>query len=277
VLPDIKSLNLNNFFDIFSITSIIDIVIVAFVLYRLMLLIKGTRAVQLLKGMAVLLVATALSSLLKLYTLHWLLRQSLTALVVALPIVFQPELRRALEKLGGGRFLAQTFASMGEVERDLNVGELVRAVYIMSRDKIGALIILERVTGLEEYIDSGVKIGGLVSAELLVNIFIPKTPLHDGAVIIRGDRIMAAASVLPLTEERELSKELGTRHRAGIGVTEVSDALAVIVSEETGAVSLSVEGVLARNLDENTLADRLSGALKPRRQNFGVSALWQRR
>ncbi len=277
VFPDLKSLNLNNYFDIFNLTSIIDIAIVAFVIYRLILLIKGTRAVQLLKGLAVLLVAAALSSLFKLYTLHWLLQQALTALVVALPIVFQPELRRALEKLGGGRFLARPFASMGEVERDLNVGELVRAVYVLARDRIGALIILERVTGLEEYIDSGVKIGGLISAELMVNIFIPKTPLHDGAVIIRGDRIMAAASVLPLTEERELSKELGTRHRAGIGITEVSDALAVIVSEETGAVSLSVEGVLARNLDEHTLADRLSGALKPRKHNFSVGALWPRR
>ncbi len=276
MLPDLKTLNLN-FLEIFSLTSIIDIAIVAFVLYRLMVLIKGTRAVQLLKGLAVLLVATALSSLFKLYTLHWLLRQALTALVVALPIVFQPELRRALEKIGAGRLLARPFASMGEAERDMNLDELVRAVYMLSRDRIGALIVLERVTGLEEYIDSGVKIGGLISSELLVNIFIPKTPLHDGAVIIRGDRIMAAACVLPLTEERALSKELGTRHRAGLGITEVSDALAIIVSEETGKVSLSVEGVLARGLDENTLADRLSGALKPKRQHFGVGALWPRR
>lgn len=276
MFPQLKNLNLN-FLDMFSLTSIIDIAIVAFVLYRLMLLIKGTRAVQLLKGLAVLLVATALSSLFKLYTLHWLLRQALTALVVALPIVFQPELRRALEKLGGGTFLARPFASMAEAERDLNVEELVRAVKFMAREKIGALIVLERVTGLEEYIDSGVKIGGLVSAELLINIFIPKTPLHDGAVIIRGDRVMAAAGVLPLTEEKELSKELGTRHRAGIGITEVSDALAIIVSEETGTVSLAVEGVLARGVDENTLADRLSGALKPARQGFGVTTLWQRR
>lgn len=276
MFPQIKNLNLD-FLEVLSLTSIIDIAIVAFVLYRLMLLIKGTRAVQLLKGLAVLLVATALSSLFKLYTLHWLLRQALTALVVALPIVFQPELRRALEKIGGGTFLARPFASMAEAERDLNIEELVRAVRILAREKIGALIILERVTGMEEYIDSGVKIGGLVSPELLINIFIPKTPLHDGAVIIRGDRVMAAACVLPLTEEKELSKELGTRHRAGIGITEVSDALAIIVSEETGTVSLAVEGVLARGLDENTLADRLSGALKPAKRGFGVSTLWHRR
>ncbi|MFZ5631702.1 MAG: diadenylate cyclase CdaA [Bacillota bacterium] len=271
----LKALNFN-LLDIFSLTSIIDIAIVAFVLYRLMLLIRGTRAVQLLKGLAVLVMATAVSSLLQLYTLQWLLKQAMTALVVALPIVFQPELRRALEKIGGGRYFIRQFTNMGEAERDLLVGEIVRAAGIMSRQKIGALIVIERITGLEEYIDTGVKVGGHVSAELLVNIFIPRTPLHDGAVIIRGDRIMAAASVLPLTRGNP-GKGLGTRHRAGIGITEESDALSVIVSEETGAISLAVEGVLARRLDEKTLADRLSGALQPRRQGNALAALWQRR
>ncbi|HHW44478.1 TIGR00159 family protein [Desulfofundulus thermobenzoicus] len=272
MLERLKALNL----DLFNITSIIDILIVAFVLYRLALLIRGTRAVQLLKGLVVLLVATALSSWLHLYTFHWLLQQVMTALVVALPIVFQPELRRALEKLGGGRFFAAPVIYQGDFDRSRTVSQLVRAASLLSRQRTGALIVLERTTGLEEYTDTGIKIEGLISAELLMNIFVPKTPLHDGAVIVRGDRVAAAACVLPLTESADVARELGTRHRAGIGITEVSDALAIIVSEETGAISLAVEGVLARNLDEAALADRLSGALEPR-QGPSLAFLWQRK
>ncbi|MHB8156879.1 MAG: diadenylate cyclase CdaA [Desulfocucumaceae bacterium] len=274
MLELLKSMNFN-LLDIFSLTSVIDIAIVAFVLYRLMLLIKGTRAVQLLKGLAVLVVATAASSLFQLYTLQWILKQAITALVVALPIVFQPELRRALEKLGGGRFFSRQFTVNGEADIGPLVAEMVRAVRIMSKDRTGALIVLERSTGLEEYIDSGIKVAGKVSGELLVNIFIPRTPLHDGAVIIRGDRIMAAACVLPLTQGH-VSKSMGTRHRAGIGITEESDALAVIVSEETGTVSLAVEGVLSGGLDEKLLSERLTGALKPKKQT-NLAAFWSRR
>lgn len=270
----LKALNFN-LTDTISLTSVIDIAIVAFVLYRLMLLIKGTRAVQLLKGLAVLVLATAVSSLLHLYTLQWLLKQAMTALVVALPIVFQPELRRALEKLGGGGGWLLNRHNVSEADIENLVGEIVRAVRIMSKEKVGALIVLERSTGLEEYIDTGIKVGGKTSGELLVNIFIPRTPLHDGAVIIRGDRIMAAACVLPLTQAQNLSKSLGTRHRAGIGITEESDALAVIVSEETGAISLAVEGVLAGGLDEKLLADRLTAALKPARQGNVASVFRQ--
>ena len=253
------SFNLN-LWDSFSIASVIDIIIVAFVVYKLIMLIKGTRAVQLLKGLAVLLVATALSSLFHLYTLHWLLTNALTALLVALPIVFQPELRRALEKIGRGKFFSHSFGNSAEGEMEHCVQEVVKAVFAMSKDKTGALIVFERNTRLEEYMDSGVPIDGAVSQELLVNIFVPNTPLHDGAVIIRGDRIVAAACVLPLTEVKQLNKELGTRHRAGLGVTEVSDGVVVIVSEETGLVSLAVEGVLVRGLDQETLTARLSGA-----------------
>lgn len=271
----LKALKFNPL-DFFSFTSMVDIAIVAFVTYRLMLLIKGTRAVQLLKGVAVLVVATAVSSFLQLYTLQWILKQAMTALVVALPIVFQPELRRALEKIGGGKFLGHQFTHSGDTDYSLLIGEVVRAVRILSKEKIGALIVLERTTGLGEYIDTGVKVGALLSGELLVNIFIPRTPLHDGAVIIRGDRIMAAACVLPLTQGHNLSKTTGTRHRAGIGITEESDALAVIVSEQTGKVSLAVEGVLAEGLDENVLADRLTASMQPKKQR-SMAAFWQRR
>lgn len=260
----------------FNLSSVIDILIVAFVMYRLMLLIKGTRAVQLIKGLAVLLVATALSSLLNLYTLNWLLRQAMTALVVALPVVFQPELRRALEKLGRGKFLTHPTHAPGEVDRNKVIAEITRAAAVLSKNKMGALIVLERETGLEDHIDTGVKIDGLLSAEFLVNIFIPKTPLHDGAVIIRGERVAAAACFLPLSENPYLTSDLGTRHRAGIGITEQSDAVSVIVSEETGAISVAVEGAIARHLDEAGLQEKLTQLLSSR-ANHSLSSFWPRR
>lgn len=260
----------------FNLSSVIDIAIVAFVMYRLMLLIKGTRAVQLIKGLIVLLVLTALSSLFNLNTANWLLRQAMTALVVALPVVFQPELRRALEKLGRGRFLSTTAGNHGEVDQSKVIAEICRAATLLSKNKMGALMVLQRETGLEEHIDTGVKIDGLVSAEFLVNIFIPKTPLHDGAVVIRGERVAAAACFLPLSENPYLTSDLGSRHRAGIGITEHSDAVAVIVSEETGSVGVAVEGVLTRYPDETSLAERLSSLLILK-AGSSLSSLWFRR
>lgn len=247
----------------FNLSSVIDILIVAYLMYRLMLLLRGTRAVQLLKGLAVLLVITAFASLFNLYTINWLLGKLMTALVVALPIVFQPELRRALEKLGRGKFLNHTTFS-GDVGQAKIIAEITRSATVLSKNRMGGLIIIERETGLEEHIDTGVKIDGLFTAEFLVNIFVPRTPLHDGAVIIRGDRVTAAACFLPLSENPHLPTDLGTRHRAGIGITEHSDAVAVIVSEETGIISLAVEGELYRRLDESDLSKRLSELLSNR-------------
>lgn len=261
----------------FNLSSVIDILIVAFLMYRLMLLIKGTRAVQLIKGLAVLLVITAFASLFNLYTINWLLGKAMTALVVALPVVFQPELRRALEKLGRGRFLNHpTLVPSGEIDQAKVVNEITRAVTLLSKNKIGGLIVLERETGLEDHIDTGVKIDGLVTAEFLVNIFVPKTPLHDGAVIIRGDRVAAAACFLPLSGSPHLPSDLGTRHRAGIGITEHSDAVAVIISEETGYISLAVEGVINRHLDEVELSKRLTDLLY-NRPSYSLTALLFRR
>ncbi|OQA08418.1 MAG: DNA integrity scanning protein DisA [Firmicutes bacterium ADurb.Bin373] len=259
-----------------NLSSVIDIAIVAFVMYKLMLLIKGTRAVQLLKGLAVLLIATFLSSLFNLYTMNWLLRQAMTALVVALPVVFQPELRRALEKLGRGQFLAQRTLLSGEIDQAKVIAEISRSATVLSKNKMGALIILERETGLEEHIGTGVRIDGVVSAEFMVNIFLPRTPLHDGAVIIRGDRVAAAACFLPLSDNPQLTTDLGTRHRAGLGITEQSDAVAVIISEETGVISLAVEGVLNRYLDETTLQDKLTSLLGKKTVN-SLAQLWFRR
>lgn len=268
-------LNIN--LDLFNVVSIVDILIVAFVLFHLMLLIRGTRAVQLIKGLVVLLVATAVSSLLNLNTVHWLLKQTMTALVVALPIVFQPELRRTLEKLGGGDFFARSLTQMAEGDRSALINEVVRAVERMSATRTGALIVLERITGLEEFVDTGIELDAQVTAELLMNVFIPKSPLHDGATIIRGDRMLAASCVLPLSDSRELSRDLGTRHRAAIGLTEQSDALAVVVSEETGNVSLALEGSLYRRLNETGLRDLLIKFLQPTATQNPFSSFWQRR
>ncbi|MBX6396554.1 MAG: TIGR00159 family protein [Alicyclobacillaceae bacterium] len=251
------------------ITDLLDILLVTYVLYRMILLIRGTRAVQLLKGIVVILVATGLSSYLHLRAMSWLLDKALTIGLFAIPVVFQPELRRALEQLGRGRFFAWSF-QMSNHDRDVDkvITELTRAVQVLAKNRIGALIAVERETGLNDYVETGIPVDAQVSAELLVNIFIPNTPLHDGAVIVRQNRIAAAGCVLPLSDSREIGKQLGTRHRAAVGLSEHSDALAVVVSEETGQISLAVEGVLNRDLDEQALREMLGTLLRPQRGSF---------
>lgn len=250
--------------DLFSLNmlfALLDITIVSYILYKFFMLIKGTRAVQLIKGLVVLMLLSTLSNWLHLETVHWIMQKTWTMLFVALPVVFQPELRRALEQLGRGKFFAQTISTLGEEEMQKIIGEISRAVQVLARNRIGALIVIARGTGLEEHIQTGVKIDGVVSAEFLVNVFIPKAPLHDGALIIRGDRVTSAGCFLPLTDDPDLSKELGTRHRAALGISEISDAVAVVVSEETGAVSVAEEGRLTRFLDDKTLRDLLTKLL----------------
>ncbi|KPV44118.1 diadenylate cyclase CdaA [Alicyclobacillus ferrooxydans] len=260
----------------FNFLNAIDIIIVAYLLYRLLLLIRGTRAVQLLQGVIVILVATALSSLFHLTTVNWLLNKILTLGFIAIPIVFQPELRRALEQLGRGGFMSLSFRSQAPEETQQLIAEIVKCTQVLSKAKIGALIVIERETGLTEYIETGILVEGRVSSQLLINTFIPNTPLHDGAVVVRGERLVSAGCFLPLTENRNLDKELGTRHRAALGVTEQSDAVAVVVSEETGKISIAVDGVLTRDLSENALFELLQTLLTPKRnrrlQFFGRKA-----
>lgn len=245
-------------------TALVDIGVVAYVFYRLLVLIRGTRAIQLIKGVVVLLVATSVSQWLGLRTVQWLLSQITVALVVALPIVFQPELRKALEQLGRGRLFSRSLEELGDEGRKNLIDDVIKAVDRLSRNKTGALLVIERETGLKEYIETGVKIDGIVSSEFLINIFVPNTPLHDGAIILRGNRVAAAGCFLPLTDAPDLSPELGSRHRAGLGITEHSDALALIVSEETGSVSLAHSGKLIRNLDGKTLKEMLSAMIQPK-------------
>jgi len=241
----------------FRLMDLLDIAIVAYVSYKAIQLIQGTRAVQLLKGLVVLLVSTKVSEWLGLYTINWILQNTMTVGVIALLVVFQPELRRALEQIGRGKFFSSSIFGLTEEEMNKVIDYIANAAEELSRQQIGALMVLEKETGLNEYIESGVKIGGNVSTELLINIFIPNTPLHDGAVIIRNDRILAAGCYLPLTENPNLSKELGTRHRAALGITEETDAVAIIVSEETGVISVAKEGKLSRYLDVKTLKNML--------------------
>lgn len=243
------------------IRSLIDIGIVAYVFYRLLGLIRGTRAEQLLKGLVLLLVFTVIASYLELDMVNWLVEKLWILFAITVPIVFQPEIRRFLEQLGRGSFFTSSrhLSLMEEYENIIT--EVSESARILSRNRVGALIVLTRETGIAEYLDSGVKMDALVSSGLLINIFVPNTPLHDGAVIISGGRIDRAACFLPLTNNPALDKELGTRHRAALGISEVSDALVVIVSEETGTISVAREGQLQRYLDEDGLKELLAQEL----------------
>lgn len=227
--------------------NIVDVLLVWFVFYKLITIIKGTKAVQLLKGIFVILFARILTENLGLDTLKWMLDQVLMFGFLAIIILFQPEIRRALEQLGRGRLFARS-AMQEEEERDRMIEAFNKSVSYMAKRRIGALISIERETGLSEYIETGTPLNSIVSSELLINIFIPNTPLHDGAVILQKNRIAAAGCYLPLSENPFISKDLGTRHRAAIGLSEVTDAITIVVSEETGAVSITANGDINRNL-----------------------------
>ncbi len=247
-----------NVFSDIGINDIVDILIVAFIVYKIIGFIQETRAAQLVKGLLLLVLATFLSDKLNLYTLNWMLSGVLTLGVLALVVVFQPELRRALEYFGRRKFTS----SFGKVDKNKakNVStEITRAIDSFSNNKTGVLIVIEKQTALSDIAESGTVLDAAISAELLGNIFYEGSPLHDGAVIIRGTRIFAAGCVLPLTANKMISKELGTRHRAGIGITENSDSVAIIVSEETGIISIAKDGKLVRFLDVKTVEKTLLG------------------
>ena len=236
--------------------SLLDILVVSVIIYWLLWVAQGTRATQLIRGAAIFLVAAvAIAGVFDLATLGWILDRSWPAFLVALPVVFQPELRRALEQLGHtGSWLRTSLPAAADQPILANsIDEVVRAAAQLSRLRYGALMVIERDTGLQDYASRGVGLDAAVSRQLLVTIFFPNSPLHDAAVLIRNDRIVAASVVLPLTDNISAMSQLGTRHRAGIGVTEDSDALAVIVSEETGHVSVAHHGRLIRNLDQERL------------------------
>ena len=242
-----------------GIVDIIDILIVAIIIYELLLLTRHTRGSALIKGLFMLLVISLLSNLLGLVSLNWLLMAILQNGAIVLVILFQPEFRKALERMGRSNFLRRGKRSNSDEERAVIIAEIIQTIQDLSRRRVGALIVFERKTGLEDVIETGTRLNADISAPLLENIFEPNTPLHDGAVIIREQQIMAAACILPLAEASGVSRELGTRHRAGVGISENTDAIVLIVSEETGVVSMARDGVLTRPLTSDQLREILEG------------------
>lgn len=239
--------------------NFLDIAIIAFLVYQLIRLLLRTRASSVFKGIGVFIVFFWLSKMLELNVVNWALQQFINTGVIVLVIVFQPELRRALEQIGRSSIIAPSSSASREAKSsDECVTGLVQAMSNMSRKRIGALIVIERKTGLREFSDTGTHIDAEITAPLIENIFEPNTPLHDGATIIRNRRILASACILQLSDDPTISKELGTRHRAAIGVTETTDAIALIVSEETGIISMAKGGKLTRYLDAKALTQLLS-------------------
>lgn len=247
----------NNIVSSIGLNDIVDILIVSFICYKLIGFIRDTRAQQLVKGMLVLVVTFFLSDILDLYALNWILRGTMSIGIIALVVIFQPELRRGLEYMGRSKIVKAPFGQLDKEKAKALTDEFVKAVDEFSRTKTGALIVLERETALSEFAETGTVVNADISAQLLGNIFYEGAPLHDGAAIIRGDKVFAAGCVLPLTENKNLNKSLGTRHRAGIGITENSDAISLIVSEETGIISMAVNGKLTRFLDTKNVEKTL--------------------
>ena len=243
-------------------TDIIEIVIIAFVIYNVMVWIKNTKAWVLLKGIIVVVIFALIAYILNLKTILWIAGKTISVGIIALVIIFQPELRRALEQLGRKKILFGLFRfndgrEKGERFSSKTAEEIVRACFDMGAAYTGALIVIEQDMVLEEYEKTGIAVDGLVTSQLLINIFEHNTPLHDGAVIIRGDRIVAATCYLPLSDNSNLNKALGTRHRAGVGISEVTDSMTIIVSEETGRVSVAVGGELIHDIDADSLRNKL--------------------
>lgn len=248
-------------------TDFIDVAIIAFIIYQILRFIRETRAEQLVKGLLVLIIVMIISGLLHLYTLNWLLRNFMQFGIIALVIVFQPELRRALEYLGRSRLLRGKLQSGDKEKAKAATSAIIKAVDYFSTNMVGAIIIIERDVSLTDFAETGTILNGDLSSQALESIFYEGGPLHDGAVIIADDKIRAAASVLPLTRNKDLPSELGMRHRAGLGITEVSDAFAIIVSEETGVISTAQDGHMTRFLDlkalEKTLLDIYLNEMEP--------------
>lgn len=257
----------NSYFSTLSLHSlnirwedIVEVIIISFLVYHIMVWVKHTKVWALMKGIIIILAFILIAILFKMYTIMWIVENVLTLAVTAIIVILQPELRRALEELGRKNFLANILSFEKAVDErfsDKTVNDLVKASFEMGKVKTGALMVIEQNVPLTEYERTGIEVDGLISSQLLINIFEHNTPLHDGAVIIRGNRVVSATCYLPLSDNMRISKELGTRHRAGVGISEATDALTIIVSEETGHVSVTYEGELSRNLDANGLREKL--------------------
>lgn len=265
--------NFNNLLNVINLRDLVDILIVTMLIYYILKLISNTRAEQVFKGVLLILLFIKISQFFQLYTVNWIFTRFINDGIVAIIVLFQPEIRRGLQYLGLTSSIKNNFGQNKEAVPE-TVEEIISAVASLARQKIGALIIIEREVGLTEVIETGTEIKGLVSSGLLINIFIPNTPLHDGAVIIKGSKIVAAACFLPLSDNQKISKELGTRHRAGIGISERSDCLSIMVSEENGTISTAENGIISRYLDIETLEAKLLEIYSP---EYRVSTFFSKR
>ncbi|MCI8784408.1 MAG: TIGR00159 family protein [Dorea sp.] len=263
------------------ITDIVEVLILTFLLYHIMVWIRNTKAWMLLKGIVVLAVFILVAAIFKMHTILYIAKNSVTVMATIAIVVFQPELRRALEKLGEKQFLPSMVPFESGREKARFSAEtresMIDAAYAMGKVKTGALIVVEQAIRLTEYESTGIRMDCLVSSQVLINIFEHNTPLHDGAIIVRGDRIVSATCYLPLSDNMRISKSLGTRHRAALGMSEVSDALIIVVSEETGAVSVAQGGLLSRNITEKELREKLSSIQDRRVEANRLTALWKGR
>ena len=264
-----------------TMTDIVEILIITFLFYYMLVWIKNTRAWVLLKGIMVILLFVLVAAVFQMNTIIWIAKNTLSVAITAIVIIFQPEIRQALENLGQKNFLTSFFAfdfSKGEIAKftDKTINELVKACYEMGKVKTGALIVIEDEIVLSEYERTGIAVDGILTSQLLINIFEKNTPLHDGAVIVRGDRVVSATCYLPLTDSLSISKDLGTRHRAAVGISEVSDSLPIVVSEETGKVSIAMGGELYRNVDAEFLKNKLA-YIQRREKKVSKIESWRRR
>lgn len=260
--------------------DIVEVIIISFLLYQIMAWAKHTKVWLLMKGIMIIMAFILLAVFFEMHTIVWIVQNVLSLAVIAVIVVLQPELRHALEELGRKSFITNiiTFEKpTDERFSDKTVNDLVKASFEMGKVKTGALLVIEQNVLLTEYERTGIEVDGLISSQLIINIFEHNTPLHDGAVIIRGNRIVSATCYLPLSDNMGISKELGTRHRAGIGISEVTDALTIIVSEETGHVSVTYEGKLYRNLDANGLREKISMIQNKEVEESKKRRLWKGR
>ena len=265
-----------------SIIDIIEIILITFFVYQFMVWIKFTRAYTLLKGLLVIGAFLIIAYIFKMNTVLWIVSKLASALITAIVVIFQPELRKVVEQLGQKKIMASIFPfdSGKEVKErftDKTVNELIKACFDMAEVKTGALIVIEQKVSLRDYERTGIDVDGIVTSQLLINIFEHNTPLHDGAVIVRGNRVASATCYLPLSDNLGLSKELGTRHRAGVGISEITDSLTIIVSEETGKISVAYEGELERNLDADSLRDRMHKILNNPAEEHKNLRIWKGR
>lgn len=267
-----------SYFPAMHVTDVVEILIIAFLIYQIMIWIKNTKAWMLLKGILVLLVFVMLAAFFHMHTILWLVKNSVAVMATAAIVVFQPELRRALEKLGERKFLGPVISSREKARfSEKTLSGIVDACFSMGRVKTGALIVVEQAIRLTEYESTGIELDCIVSSQVLINIFEHNTPLHDGAIIVRNDRIVSATCYLPLSDNMGLSKDLGTRHRAAVGMSEVSDALIIVVSEETGQVSVAQGGSLSRDLTRDELYERLMMIQEKQSESSKLFSKWKGR